>query len=267
MRRLGLGGGLAAVAFGLPALILWGYSHLMDSDYFALTYVDVQGLVHLEEEELLETAGTLAGEHILNVSADRLEMTIASLGFVSDVEVQRRFPDRLHITIEEHQPVAIVVDDGFWLANDDGEVFYELTEADDAAGLWELPLVSGLSRAELEDEQRRGRLEGALEAYEQYRAMNLHEKQAVSEIHVDDLLGVSLIVGETGTEVRLGQGRWEQRLEQFAAVQASLIRRGVDAAYVLVDHENDLSRVAVGQRSKPTDGDERTAPNAASGLQ
>ncbi len=265
LRRAALVGGLAVVAIGIPALIFLGYDHLMESDYFALTYVDVEGLDHLEEEELLAATEGLAGEHILDVRSDRLEQAISGLGFVQTAEVDRRFPNRLHIHIEEHEPVAIVVDDGFWLVNTGGEPFYELDTMTRNDQLWELPLISGLTRATLEQDEGLRRFGSALRVWQWYEELQLDEKQPVSEVHVDEMLGISLIVGETGTEVRLGQGNFRKRLEKYADVQASLIRRGVDAAYVLVDHEGDLNRVTVGLRDEPMDGEERTVNHSDQG--
>jgi cell division protein FtsQ len=255
VRRLGIVICFVALAAGLPALIFYGYSYLMESDYFALTYVDVEGLNYLEEEALLQAAEAVAGEHILDVRPGELESTMRTLPFVADVAVERRFPDRLFITIEEYEPEAIVVDEGFWLADATGEVFLALDASVPDEELWNLPLISGLSRAELLGEEAKKRLRTALEVHRLYHEMGLDEQYPVSEVHLDELLGLSLVVGETGTEIRLGWGRWDERLERLVVIQDSLIRRGVNATYVLIDHESDLSRVAVGRRAEPGNGD------------
>lgn len=252
---MGFGLALVAVGVGVPLLIFWGYSQLMDSDYFALRYVDVEGLEYLEEETLLEAAEDVAGEHLINVQSEYLEMTMATLPFVADVEVERRFPDRLYITIEEYDPAAIVVDDGLWLADASGEVFLELNDPMAGDSLWQLPLITGLSRAEMETEEGAQHFASGLEVIHHYEAMGLDKRNPISEVHIDDLLGVTLVVGEEGTEVRLGWGRWEERLERLDVVQTSLIRRGVDASYILIDHDSDLERVAVGQRRPPGNGE------------
>lgn len=254
-RRIGVVFGLTAVAAGLPALILYGYTYMMDSDYFALTYVDVEGLYYLDEEALLEAAEDMAGEHILDVRPEELEVTMRTLPFVADAAVERRFPDRLHIRIVEYDPSAVIVDDGFWLADARGEVFLTLDSMSSHEELWDLPLITGLSRGELETDEGKSRFRTGLMVHDLYVDMGLDEFHEISEVHVDEILGVSLVVGQTGTEVRLGWGKWEQRLERLGVVQQSLIRRGVDAAYVLIDHESDLSRVAVGRRTGPGIGE------------
>ena len=255
LKRIGFVVALLVVAVGLPILIFWGYGELMESDYLALRYVDVEGLHHLEEEALLEAAEEVAGENLLNVRSDYLEMTMATLPFVAEVEVERRFPDRLYISIVEYEPRAIVVDDGLWLVDPSGEVFLEVSEAQGSESLLRQPLITGLSRAEMKTQQGRQNYASALEVIRHYEATELSQLHPISEVHVDELLGMTLVIGEGGTEVRLGWGRWEERLERLEVVHASLVRRGVDAAYILIDHESDLDRVAVGQRIEPGNGE------------
>ena len=253
---------LLSVGFGLPFVILQGYHYTMQSDYFSLNYVEVEGLYYLEEESLLQAAEDIAGEHLFNVRPERLEAALASLPFVADVTVERLFPDRLYIGIVEYEPTAILVSDAFWLVDVHGEAFLLLDTPDPGHDLWTLPMISGLTRADLETREGKERLQTALRVHRLYKEKGLAETQPISEVHIDPLLGISLIVGDTGTEVRLGWGRIEERLERLEAVQTSLIRRGIDAAYVLLDQEDDLNRIAVGRRTGPGIGEVDESPLA-----
>lgn len=254
-RRVAIAIGLAAVGVGVPALLLHGYSYTMANDYFAINYIDVEGLDLLDEEELLRASEAIAGEHLFNIRPERLEAVIATLPFVADVQVQRRFPDRLYIQITEFEPAAILVDQGLWLVDANGRVFLSLEDGASHAHLWDLPMITGLTRADLEQGPGALELEEALLVHNLYEELGLMDQQEISEIHVDKTLGISLVLGSTGTEVRLGRGRWRERLERLAVVQASLIRRGVDAAYILVDQERSLGRIAVGLRTGPGIGE------------
>lgn len=254
-KRVAIGLALLGVGFGVPITSLKGYQYAMASDYFSLDYVEVEGLYYLEEESLLLAAEQIAGEHILNVQPQRLEAALGNLPFVADVKVERRFPDRLYIGIVEYEPSAIIVTDGFWLVDVHGEVFLRLDTPDPGHDLWDLPMISGLSRGDLTTQEGKEKLQVALRVQRIYQEEGLGEQQPISQVHLDPTLGISLIVGDTGTEVRLGWGRWEERIERLKVVQNSLIRRGLDAAYVLMDQEQDLSRVAVGRRTGPGIGE------------
>ncbi len=245
---------LGAVAIGLPLLSMWGYGAVMESERFSLTYVDVEGLHYLDEEALLEAADPVGGEHLLNIQSDQIEATLEALPFIDDVKVRRRFPDRLYIAIEEHEPVAIMVDEGFWLIDDRGRPFVELDAARPHIDLWDLPMVSGLSRAQVETEEGRQQIANALEVYEVYEQLGLAEEYPISEVYVDELMGISLLVGEEAVEIRLGHDRWPERLERLERIQASLIEQNINPSYVLIDHESEIDRVAVGQQSEPRSG-------------
>ncbi|WP_146618106.1 cell division protein FtsQ/DivIB [Lujinxingia litoralis] len=251
VRRVGTTLGVLLVGLGLPYLVLQGYTHTMTSEYFQVNYLDVEGLEYLEERVLLEAAERIAGENILNIDPRRLESTMRGLPFVRSVTVERRLPDRLRIAIEEHRPAAIIVDEGLWLADESGEVFLAMDSAQALKGLWNLPLVTGVTRGELASESGRERLLEALSVWDLYHAMGMEKQQRLSELHLDAGLGLSFVTEETGTEIRLGWGRWEERLHRLNVVQRSLIRRGMDAEYVLVDQERDLNRVTVGPRAEP----------------
>ncbi len=259
-RRVGYGAAIAAVAVGVPMLSMWGYDAVMESDALALTYVDVEGLHYLDEDALLDAADPMGGEHLFNVQSEQLEATLEGLPFIEKAQVRRRFPDRLYISIEEHEPVAIMIDDGFWLVDEEGRPVVELDAARPHVDLWSLPLVSGLSRATMETDEGRRQLKDAMEVYEIYEELGLEDKEEISEIHVDELLGLSLVVGPEAIEIRLGHDRWTERLERWKQIRRTLEEREVDPSYVLIDHESEIDRVAVGQRTEPGSGPSRIDP-------
>ena len=69
-----------------------------------------------------------------------------------------------------------------------------------------------------------------------------------SEVHWDPVLGFSVIIGEQGSEIRLGQGRMAQRLERLKRVYEKLRQGDIAVDYVLIDQDGDLDRVAVAPR-------------------
>src|SRR5699024_6920467 len=88
-----------------------------------------------------------------------------------------------------------------------------------------------------------------------YTQMGLNEWEPLSEIHIDSTLGLTLVTAATGVEIRLGRGRYRERLRRLEVVQRAIAQRAMEADYILIDQESDLSReeaelvrVAVGLR-------------------
>lgn len=246
---------LALVALGLPYLILQAYHHTLTSTYFSVEIINVEGFSHVDASQALEGAGVVRGINAFSFEPRRAEAHLMSAPFVRTAKVERRLPATLNVVVEEHDPVAVIVDEQFFLVDRFGEPFMGLDVQEWSDRFAHLPLISGIGVSDLGSDEGRQRLNQALEVARMYEEMGLDRHQPLSQIHVDSMMGISLVTEETGTEIRLGWGRWAERLERLKVVQTSLIDRGVDADYVLIDQEEDLSRVAVGQRLDPGKGE------------
>lgn len=251
LRRSAPFGLLAAIALGLPYLSYQAYLHTVSSSYFALEIVEVSGQQRVSESDLLQAGKFEEGMNIFSVDAERSQLWLEQLDYVKSAHVERRLPDRVSVRIEEYEPVAIVIDEGYLLVDASGHGFLSLKPGTALGDLLELPLISGIGHAELGEDRGKELLSSGLEVANLYESMGLGQLQSLSQVHVDPVMGVSLVTEETGTEIRLGWGRYRERLERLHAVQKTLIDRGMDADYVLVDQDGDLSRVAVGQRPEP----------------
>lgn len=245
---------LLAVAVGLPYGIFHAYIHTVSGHYFQLETIDVDGLSRVDRATLLERAGLLEGVNMFDVDAERASEAVEAHPWIRSARVERRLPDQVVVDVEEYEAAAVVVDDGYQLVDERGEVFKEL-ESSEAGDLLELPLVTGVDVDETSPKELRNRLLEALGVVEMYRVRGLADWQPLSEVHFDPVLGLSIVTADSGTEIRLGRGRYRERLERLEVVQSSLVERGIDAEYILIDQESDLSRVAVGRRVEPTDGE------------
>jgi cell division protein FtsQ len=253
--------GLAVVAVGVPTLIWEGYQHTVSSPYFRISQVETRGLAHLDRKMLLAHSGFTLPVNAFDVDPDNVRERIEAHPWVSSATVERRLPDDLRITVEEHRPVAIVVHrDAMWLVDSEGHPFKAIDDRDPARRLMgELPLISGLrpdrlrhgGSRELED---RALLAEALEVVELYQSLEVDERAPIAEVHCDRVMGISLMLAGPGIELRLGRGRYRERLQRFEAVWGALDTHEVersDIEYILLDDREDLDRVVVGRRRTP----------------
>jgi len=82
-----------------------------------------------------------------------------------------------------------------------------------------------------------------------YDELGLAETRSLSEIHVDPVLGLTLVTEGVGTEIRIGNDRYRERLERLKTVRRTLEERGVEPSYLLMDGES-LERITVGRRGR-----------------
>lgn len=244
---------LCAIALGLPYGVFQVYMYAVSSPTFGVQHVALDGASHVTEAELL-TRGELAlGMNIFDVDEARAASLIAELPWVAEASVERELPDTVRVRVREHVPAAVALDGGAWsLLDAAGQPFKQLDGADPASALiGQLPLLTGLDVQALGRQDQEGALERARFAEAQqvlatYARMGLDKRAPLSEVHIDPVLGVSLVLAEGGAEVRLGWGRWEERLNKLSVVHHTLAARGTEVDYILIDQEESLHRVTVG---------------------
>lgn len=250
---------LGAVAIGVPFGVFQAYLKTVSGEYFALRTIEVTGVAHLDEQRVLERTGLVAGRNIFDIDLERAERIVQARPWVRDAKVERRLPDQVRVHITEYEPVAVLVGAEYWLISADGVVFASIEPGGALGKLLALPMVSGLEL--VSDGTRRGQklrdkalFFEVLEVVRLYESMELTSWEAISEIHVDATLGLTLVSADTGVEVRLGRGQYAARLERLKVVQRSIAQRAMEVDYILIDQEKDLSRVAVGRRHGPRVG-------------
>lgn len=130
LRYLGLVLVLALLA-GVGVWIVWFSSLLAVAD------VEVHGADMVPEERIRAAARVAEGRPLARIDLDAARNRVAILAPIRDVDVTRRWPDTLVITVVERTPVAVVEIGGRFRALDaEGVVFREFPRAPD-----DLPLV------------------------------------------------------------------------------------------------------------------------------
>lgn len=75
--------------------------------------IEISGAHMYTEEEVLEASRVSRGDNLMRINAQTVSQNIrAGLPFVSDVVIERRFPDTLFIEIIESEPIAYATFDG-----------------------------------------------------------------------------------------------------------------------------------------------------------
>lgn len=141
--------GIAALAFALAAAVL-----LVRSPWFPVTRIDVTHALKKTTKQEIEAAtrGRIGGNFFVVAPAE-VRAGLEQLPWVRRASVRRVWPDRLEVTLEEHEPLARWGDDA--LINTYGERFAGRTDA-------QLPTFFGPAGAEQEVAQRYARFADAI---------------------------------------------------------------------------------------------------------
>ncbi|MEM1348425.1 MAG: FtsQ-type POTRA domain-containing protein [Myxococcota bacterium] len=210
--RAGAGRVLTAVcavgiALGVPLASLKVYTYVVSSERFAVRAIEIQGVQLADRAALLERAHIAPGINVFDVDEQAAARAIEADPWIARAAVTRELPDTIAIAVTERRPSALVLDaPNFVLVEHDGSPIKALAPEDTLGGaIQELALVTGLSAEALGQGGERGRrarekFEAALHAQRALEQLQL-EGLGVAEAHVDEIMGVTLVLDPYGLTV------------------------------------------------------------------
>ena len=213
---------LAAALFaGVPLVRRVAHTH----PYFAVREVVIRHRGELDEPALRALSGIVPGMNVWEVDTDAAVTRLLTNGWVRAASVHRALPDRVVVAVREHRPRAIlaVADEspGLYYLAATGRIFAPVAPGDGR----DLPLVTGLTRADLGGGAAFGpravrRALALLRRAERYRTL-----AAASEVHVDRTRGLTLMPVRPALPIEIGWGGYDEKLARLAEVLPRLAGR------------------------------------------
>ena len=188
------------------AIVTLGYHWLTTTERFAISTLEVIGTKQLTVEEVQnQLQSATIGKNIFRIQLPAIRDTVNSDPWVESAVVKRVFPNRLRITVKEHQPRALIELGGLYLVNSNAKVFKRA-----ALSLGEgigLPVVTGMDRSHFIEnkpglEQKILNVLSILDIYQQSK-----KRPSIGEVHLDYQKGTVLVTLESATAIRIGVTR------------------------------------------------------------
>ena len=202
-------------------------TRVVGHSYFQLRSIEVDGVI--DPERVLAWSDLEAGMSLWAVDPTRIIDLLSRHARVHRVAVERQFPDRLRIVVDEHRPVAMLLHDPPLLLDETGRWFppleRELRE--------DRPYVTGIRPEELETRPFNAAVE-LREAARLLRSWQRHpDWPAVSEVRHEGNGERVVYVAETPMAIRFGE---EVSDDQFARLSAVFeLWRGREARIAAID--------------------------------
>jgi len=199
-----------------------GVRHVLDSPRFQLRTIEFAATPHLGQADVLALAGVALGDRLLGVDTDAVAARIATHPWVSSVRASRRLPSCLVIEVSERRAAAVAELSGLYLVDDGGRPF-KRASMEEADGF---PVLTGIERARYAGmrEVSEAAFREALALLREYREKP--GRPAVGEISIDPGFGFSLILFESGAEIRLGRENYSKKLAQLDQIFEALVAKG-----------------------------------------
>lgn len=211
----------------LVFVVLVAFYVFLNSEYFMINEVKVDGLVYIEPEEIRQYAAVSAGTKLWEVNERELADRLKRHPRVKDVEIVRDLPSGLTIKIEERIPVGLVPYHGNYLEVDrEGRVLAlrQGTKVD-------LPVITGI---ELERQLVGDIITVAGFQNVTFCATSLGDLQVkISEINLRDD-GTIVMYTNDGIPIYFGQAseQTERKLKDLAAILIDIWSNDLDVIEV-----------------------------------
>lgn len=130
---------IAVMSIGFVAFFLcrhWAYQ----TELFRVCQVLITGNDRVTEEEILQLSNVTAQDNLLSLDLESIAKSIEGHPWVHSVEVKKKLPDHLMITLKEHTPVAILNSDKMYLIDEQGEIIDRLSIEESVS----LPIITGI---------------------------------------------------------------------------------------------------------------------------
>ena len=206
--RRGLGWLFGALALALVATGAMVFEQLRDPDAFPIRRVTVDGdFRYLAPASIQKTVSGAVRGGFFHVDVQRVRDAILEEPWVREATVQRRWPDTLHVSIVEQQPVA------YWgehaLLNDAADIF--------------VPPVASFPRGLIRLDGPVGTEMETLEAYRHAAARLKTLGLTVTAVSLSERRALTLRLAD-GATIVLGRRTVLDRLERFVAAYQQVLR-------------------------------------------
>jgi cell division septal protein FtsQ len=217
---------LAGLCLGLVVL----YHQLLTSSLFCIKDIDnieLEGAKRLSRSLVLEQSKVGPGASLLAIRPGQVERALMAHPWIAKAEVFRRWPNSLHLTIQERDPVALVQFGEELLYMDrQGMIFKPLSPGDPH----NFPVITGLTPEQFRHPP--GDLPQVVA--QAFQLMDVLKKnppplnlENISEIHVDLERGFTLYANGVGLGLDLGLQEYSEKLQKFAQLWPVLVQKGL----------------------------------------
>ena len=112
--------------------------------FFKVNQFQIEGNHRYTTEEIVEASGISTGDNLCLVKkTDAAGKVLSRLSYVHSVNIRRKLPDTIIITVVETDAVAAIkTENSWWLINAEGKLLEEVEDAGDFIEITGLPLLS-----------------------------------------------------------------------------------------------------------------------------
>ena len=129
-------------------MLIGGFIYFINSDFFTVEHIYVQGANTVTKEEILEISGLQTGDNIFSFKATEVQQAVMNIPNIKNASVVRTSPDTVKIIVVERSAFMVLNSNGvFYAIDEDGNVLSTDEKLVNSNGV----IISGLSGVTLQE--------------------------------------------------------------------------------------------------------------------
>lgn len=232
---------------GVLLVLLWlSFQLMMRSDIFRLTDIRITGIRTTTERQIIDLVGLQVGGSLLRFNNKTAEARIAAHPWVEQVKIKTQWPSAVEIAVREYQPFALVnieeaKEKRLRYINREGRIFADVGQGQEL----DFPVITGVLLQK--DVVSNAFVKGGL-AESACSVLLLAAKgnailpiQSISEIHIDQQLGLIVYLVDRPFPVYFGKDRLQTKFFRLVKVLEQLYaKKQVEAVKeIRMDYSDD----------------------------
>ncbi len=220
------------------------YDCITQSDCFRAKNIEIKGNKILSNETILKESGIKLGDNIFAINISKARKNIMSNPWAAEVEVNRKIPSAIAITIKEYKCLAVIDIGKKYLINEQGEIYKEKDSSDIAT----VPVIQGLCFSDFDMSEKRKTT--AFDAV--MTVLKLGQKPEcilpntkIKLIQVDKEIGLTIVAFDENRIINLGYGKYKGKYERLNNVLNYVNNESEFHNFECIYIDNDLNRVIV----------------------
>jgi cell division protein FtsQ len=194
---------------------------------FPMQHIVFVGNKHLTDDELKALAGIHGNECLLTISSRKLSQKLLQSPWIRRVSIRKEFPINLSVMIEEAVPFALLDKDGhLFLAEENGRLLEELRGDS-------VPFLPIIKCDPVKDAEG---FSDAIQLAKIMKGRGLTSEKNHIEILASKPEDLTVIID--GTVVKVGAGRYEEKLGRLIELEDEIQRRKILVDYIDLRFEN-----------------------------
>jgi cell division protein FtsQ len=196
---------------------------------FPVKKILVTGNYHLEEDEVRDAVKTSYGRDLLRLPLDDLESRLIKKAWIKKVLLRKQLPDTIMINVEEADPKALLkFREQLFIIGEDGNILEEIEDRSTPF----LPVIVGVN-----PEEDKGGILEALKLIDGLVKTDFMSQKDSVEIM---LKPYGLVLNMDGEYVKVGYGRYTEKLGRWRDLEAEIRKQNIPVDYVDLRYENEV---------------------------